>query len=143
MKKIITIATLMLAFNCGLFAQGRYVSITPEYKPMTQQELEMYARAEYARQVRNKEQFEKYKALAYERLQVLDYNGFIYYSDYAMSFGWWNDKMYYDRGQTYEKLHEYKKAKKEYKKAIKKGYYPATQALEQCKENHKRWKKNR
>jgi hypothetical protein len=143
MKRILTIVTLVLAFSCGLSAQGGYVTITPEYKPLTQQELELYARAEYARQIHKKEQFEKYKELAYERLQVLDYNGFIYYSDYALSFGWYNDKMYYDRGQAYEKLHEYRKAKKEYKKAIKNGYYPAKQALEQCKENHKRWKKNR
>ena len=135
-----------MATFCGVSSaqgRGRYVTITPEYKPMSQQELELYARAEYARQMRNKEQFELYQAKAYERLQVLDYDGFIYYSDYALKFGWHTDKLYYDRGQAYEKLHEYRKAKKEYKKAIKAGYYPATQALEQCKENHKRWKKNR
>jgi len=145
LKRFAIVVILMATFCSASSAQGRgrYVTITPEYKPMSQQELEMYARAEYARQMSNKANFEKYQALAYERLQVLDYNGFIYYSDYALSFGWHTDKLYYDRGQTYEKLHEYRKAKKEYKKAIKAGYYPATQALEQCKENYKRWKKNR
>ena len=143
MRRIITIAALMLVVASGVSAQGGYIGYTPEYKPMTQQELELSALAGYARQMHNKEQFEKYKELAYERLQVFDYNGFIYYSDHALKYGWYNDKMYYDRGQAYEILHKYRKAMKEYNKAIKEGYYPATKALEQCKENYKRWKKNR
>ena len=139
LKRFAFIVILMATFFSASSAQGRgrYVTTTSEYKPMLQQELELYARAEYARQMSNKANFEKYQARAYERLQVLDDNGFIYYSDYALSFGWHTDKLYYDRGQAYEKLHEYRKAKKEYKKAIKAGYYPATQALEQCKENYK------
>lgn len=143
MKRTFSILALILAFNYCLFSQGRNISITPEYKPMTQQELELYARAEAVRQAYNKQQFEEYSAKAYERLQVLDYTGFIYYSDYALKFGWYNNKMYYDRGQAYERLHEYRKAKKEYKKAIKTGYYPATQALDLCKENERRWRKNK
>lgn len=143
MKKI-TLLVLVLLITCfGAVSQGRHVSVTPEYRPMTQQELEMAARAQLAKQAYNKQKFEEYKTLAYERLQVLDYNGFIYYSDFALKFGWYNDKMYYDRGQAFEKLHKYKKARKEYKKAIKVGYYPATYALEQCKANERKWKKSR
>lgn len=142
MKRFIIIIVFVSTFNCWTaMAQG--VVVNSKFRPMTYGELEMQAYAEAAKQAYNKEQFEIYMAKAYERLQILDYSGFIYYSDYALKFGWYNDKMYYDRGQAYEKLHEYGKAKKEYKKAIKVGYYPATQALEQCKENQKRWKKNK
>lgn len=143
MKKITTLVLLLGALSISTFAQNGGFVIDSKFKPLTQEQLEMHARAEYARQMQNKEWFEYYQAEAYKRLQVLDYQGFIYYSDYALKYGWYNSKMYYDRGQAYEKLHEYRKAQKEYKKAIKTGYYPATQALEQCKENHKRWKKNR
>ena len=34
------------------------------------------------------------------------------------------------------------KAKKEYKRALKKGYYPAKAAYEQCKVHKKAWKKS-
>lgn len=139
MKRTLIIAILLMALNYNLYAQGRYISITPTYQPMTQQELILYAYAQAAK----KEQFEIYKAKAYECLQVLDYSGFIYYSDYALSFDWYNAKLYYDRGQSYEKMDEYRKAKKEYRKAINTGYSPARQALKQCKENYKKWKNNR
>ena len=143
MKKNITLILILSALSINALAQNGGFVINSKFRPLTQEQLEMHARAEYARQMQNKESFEYYKAKAYERLQVLDYEGFIYYSDYALKYGWTNDKMFYDRGQAYEKLHKYRKAKKEYKKAIKAGYYPATRALEQCKENHKRWRKNR
>lgn len=42
---------------------------------------------------------------------------------------------------AYEKLHDYRKAKKEYKRAVKKGYYPAQSALRQCRERQKAWRK--
>ena len=71
-----------------------------------------------------------------------DYNGFIFYSDYALNTGWYNSKLYYDRGTAFERLHDYRKAKKEYKRALKKGYYPAQSALKQCKINQKNWKKS-
>lgn len=140
MKRILIMALLLGAMSMGSFAQNGGIVINSKFRPLSYEQLEMHAQAEYARQMQNKEGFEYYKAEAYKRLQVLDYEGFIYYSDYALKYGWYNDKMYYDRGQAYEKLHKYRKAKKEYKKAIKVGYYPAIQALEKCKENHKRWR---
>lgn len=140
MKRILIIVSVF-TINCGLSAQG--IVINSKFRPLTTEQLILEAQANAARQAYNKQQFEEFKKEAYKRLQVLDYEGFIYYSDYALKYGWYNDKMYYDRGQAYEKLHKYRKAKKEYKKAIKVGYYPATYALEQCKKNHKRWKKNR
>lgn len=139
MKKIL-FGVYMLVLGLNVCAQNRGFVIDSKFKPLTQEQVEMHALAEYARQMQNKESFEFYQAEAYKRLQVLDYEGFIYYSDYALKYGWYNAKMYYDRGQAYEKLHKYGKAKREYKKAIKKGYYPATHALERCKEHHKHWK---
>lgn len=69
-----------------------------------------------------------------------DMQGFLYYSGYALSYGWYSSKVYYKRGVAYESLHNYKRAKKEYKKALKKGYYPAIQALDACKVAEKKWK---
>ena len=139
MKRIYLLLILFIIFNNDIIAQHGVV-INSQYKPLTPYELELYARAVAAERAYNEQQFQIYKEKAYERLYVRDYSGFIYYSDYALSFGWYNDKMYYDRGIAYEHLHDYKKAKKEYRKAIKVGYYPAQQALEQCKENEKKWK---
>ena len=141
MKKV---AFLLFSLTISCCAMSQRVSTTTaRYTPMSMQEMELYARAQAAQQAYNKQQFEEYMGRAYERLNELDYEGFIFYSDRSLEFGWYNDKMYYDRGKAYEKLHEYRKAKREYKKAIEVGYYPAKQALEQCKENMREWKKNR
>lgn len=104
MKKITTLVLLLCALSISTFAQNGGVVVNSKFRPLSYEQLEMHAQAEYARQMSNKANFEKYQALAYERLQVLDYNGFIYYSDYALSFGWHTNKLYYDRGQAYEKL---------------------------------------
>ncbi|MDY3968295.1 MAG: hypothetical protein SO028_07940 [Prevotella sp.] len=101
----------------------------------------LHAQAEAYRQQERKERFDEYQDRAYNCYNRGDYNGFIYYSDYALKTGWYNSKLYYDRGAAYERLHEYGKAKKEYKRAIKKGYYPAQSAYEQCKIHQKAWKK--
>lgn len=83
---------------------------------------------------------DEYFDKAYEYYNKGDMQGFIYYSDIALSYGWYSSKCYYDWGVAYESLHDYKHAKKNYKKALKKGYYPAQQALGSCKAAEKRWK---
>lgn len=139
MRKIIAIIIGVVVLSFNMYAQ---VVINSKFRPLTYEQLEVQAQVNWLREQYNKQQFEEYKEEAYERLRNLDYNGFIYYSDYALSFGWYNAKMYYDRGQVFEILNEYRKAKKEYKKAIKAGYYPAVQALKQCQEKYKKRKNN-
>lgn len=106
------------------------------------EELMIAAKAEAMEQERLQELFEQYKDQAYECYNRGDYAGFITYSNYALGTGWYNNKMYNDRGQVFERYHEYKAAKKEYKRAMKKGYYPAEYAYKQCKVNEKMWKKS-
>ena len=115
-------------------AQNGYV-IQNSYQPLSIEEMIVSAKA-------NVNRFSKYQDEAYECFNKGDYNGFIYYSDFALKTGYYNAKMYYNRGVSYEKLHNYSKAKKEYNKALKKGYYEAKPALEQCKINERNWKRN-
>ena len=132
-------ATICVAFS---YAQNTNYVIESTFQPLSMEEMMMAARANAYRQQIMKERFEEYQDKAYNCYNKGDFNGFIYYSDYALNTGWYNSKLYYDRGAAFEKLHEYRKAKKEYKRALKKGYYPAQSALTQCKINQKNWKKS-
>ena len=141
MKKFLLtlMATICVAFS---YAQNTNYVIESTFQPLSMEEMLMAARANAYRQQIMKERFEEYQDKAYNCYNKGDFNGFIYYSDYALNTGWYNSKLYYDRGAAFEKLHEYRKAKKEYKRALKKGYYPAQSALTQCKINQKNWKKS-
>ncbi len=141
MKKFLLtlMATICVAFS---YAQNTNYVIESTFQPLSMEEMMMAARANAYRQQIMKERFEEYQDKAYNCYNKGDFNGFIYYSDYALNTGWYNSKLYYDRGAAFEKLHEYRKAKKEYKRALKKGYYPAQSALTQCKINQKNWKKS-
>ncbi len=141
MKKTVLLV-LAIALSCVAMSQ-RVSTTTAQFHSMSMEEMQMMARAQAARQAYNKQQFEEYMELAYEQWNKQDCKVFLFYSDKALEFGWHNDKMYFDRGKAYEYFHEYRKAKREYKKAIEGGYYPAKLALEQCKENMREWKKNR
>ena len=141
MKKFLLtlMATICVAFS---YAQNTNYVIESTFQPLSMEEMMMAARANAYRQQIMKERFEEYQDKAYNCYNKGDFNGFIYYSDYALNTGWYNSKLYYDRGAAFEKLHDYRKAKKEYKRALKKGYYPAQSALTQCKINQKNWKKS-
>ena len=84
-----------------------------------------------------------YKLLLYPSTHLTEepYIMLLYYSDQALKMGYYSANLYYDRGVAYEATHEYSKAKKWYKKALRKGYNPARYALTQCKINQKEWKK--
>lgn len=137
MKKYLIILALTLVATTGT-AQ---LVVNSKFKPLSYDELMLHAQAEAYRQQEEKERFEEYQDRAYECYNQADYKGFIFYSDYALKTGWYNSQLYYDRGSAYERLHEYSKAKKEYKRALKKGYYPAQSALENCKKRQIAWKK--
>lgn len=141
MKKFLLtlMATICVAIS---YAQNTNYVIESTFQPLSMEEMMMAARANAYRQQIMKERFEEYQDKAYNCYNKGDFNGFIYYSDYALNTGWYNSKLYYDRGAAFEKLHDYRKAKKEYKRALKKGYYPAQSALIQCKINQKNWKKS-
>ena len=137
------ILLLLLVFWATVsYAQNINYTIESTFQPLSMEEMMMAARANAYRQEVMKQRFEEYQDKAYNCYNKGDFNGFIFYSDYALNTGWYNSKLYYDRGAAYEKLHEYSKAKKEFKRAIKKGYYPAQSAYEQCKVHQKAWKKS-
>ena len=101
----------------------------------------MSAMAEAAYNRQQKERFEQYQQKAYECYNRQDWNGFLTYSNYALDCGWYNAKLYYDRGVVYEKLCDFKHAKKEYKKAKKKGYAYAEGALQSLKITEREYKR--
>ena len=112
MKKILIALAISFAIGEG-YAQNINYTINSTFQPLSMEELMMSARAEAYRQQIAQQRFEEYKDKAYTYLNKGDYQGFLYYSDYALSTGWYNNKMYYDRGVAFEKFHEYRKAKKE------------------------------
>lgn len=140
-KYIYAVFFVVLIFPCELQGQNVWLVNTSKFKPLTYEELLLQAQAEAARDAYNKQKFDEFQDKAYSCLKRNDYNGFIYYSDYALKTGWYNSQLYYDRGKAFESLNDYKKAKKEYKRAKKKGYYPAVEALKRCKQKEKIWKK--
>lgn len=123
-------------------AQNYNITVNSQFEPMSMDEAMMYARAKAIREQRMEQLFDEYKTKAYNCYNRSDYNGFIYYSNLALNTGWYNNKLYYDRGVVYERFHEYRLAKKEYKKAIDTGYYLAESAYWECKRHHKEWKKS-
>lgn len=123
-------------------AQNYNITVNSQFKPMSMDEAMMYARAQAIHDQRMQQLFDEYQKKAYNYYYKADYNNFIYYSNLALNTGWCSGKLYYDRGVVYEKFHEYRLAKKEYKKAIDQGYYSAEAAYWECKKHHKEWKKS-
>ena len=137
MKRFLLLPIVFLA----TISYAQNYTIESTFQPLAMEEMVVAARAKAYHQQIMRQRFEEYREEAYARYNRRDYNGFLLYSYYALGTGWYDSKMYYDRGAVYEMMHEYSKAKKEYKRAMKKGYYPAKAAYEQCKVNHKAWKK--
>ena len=134
--KIFYILLLLLVSCIPNKVMGQFV-INSKFKPLSYEELVLETQAKAAQRAYNEQEFLKYQEIAYSYWQKGDYKAFIYYSNFALNTGWYNNKMFYDRGRAFEILHNYKSAKKEYKKAKKKGYYPAVKALEQCRNKEK------
>lgn len=113
---------LVFLVNFLTLSYGQNFIVESSYQPLSTEDMVMGARA-------NVNSFQKYQSKADVCLEKGDYEGYIYYSDFALKCGYYTAKMYYNRGIAYEKLHNYSKAKKSFKKALKKGYYPAKEAL--------------
>ena len=132
MKKALSLLLFILV--CNLSAKAQLV-IDSKYTPLSFETILLAAQAQAIKDQENKDYFNEMQEKAYEYYNKGDYRGFIYYSDRALSAGWHTSKLYYDRGKAYEILHNNKAARKEYKKALKNGYYLAQYALDNCKKN--------
>ena len=130
MRKFLGVAVILLIGASNINGQ---VIINSKFKPLTYEEIMLSAMAENTR----RKQFEEYVDKAYERLNHNDYSGFISYSNYALQTGWYNSKLYYDRGLVYIHFKEYKLAKKELSKSLRKGYEPARKILVTLKQKQK------
>jgi len=143
MKKLFIVIILVFTANTG------YSQITPYYKsswatytPLTAQEIMLAAQLREQRNIENQRinrenqrRFTYYQNLAYESLNKDNYYDFLDYSNYALQTGWYNSKLYYDRGRVFEEIGYYKEAKMEYKKAMKRGYSRAKSALKNLRKN--------
>ena len=134
MKKYLFFLIVLVTYPVCASSQA----LNCKFEPLSYEELILVARAEAARDAYNKRKFQEYQEEAYERYNKQDWYGFITYSNYALSTGWYNAQLYYYRGVVFEKLNEFKKAKKEYKKAKKKGYAYAEVALVALKSRQKK-----
>lgn len=135
MMKRITLLLMSAFFTFASYAQNYNYTIGNTFTPLSMEEMTVAVLSAKAR-------FDEYQNKAYKCYKKGEYGGFIYYSDYALGQGFYSSKLYYDRGVAYEKLHEFVKAKKEYKRALKAGCYEAQSALEECKIRQKEWKKS-
>lgn len=97
---------------------------------------QMRARLEYLRE----ENFREYSRLANISFNRGDYSGCLYYSEKALKTTYYTADLYYIRGVSYEKLQLYKEAKKEYRRAKRKGSTYAISALRDLKEKTKKRK---
>lgn len=129
--------TLLSVSQIGL----SQIVIDSKFKPFSYEELMVQAQAKAAYDAHMEQLFDQYQDEAYRRYNNQDWYGFLTYSNYALETGWYNSKLYYDRGVVFERLNNFKQAKKEYKKAKKKGYAYAERALEACKQHEKEYKR--
>lgn len=144
MRKIfLYCATMFVAYSS--VAQNYNVTINSQFKPMSVEEHLLYMQAQAQRQAyeeemraRSKRLFEQYQNDAYKALNRGDKSGFLRLSNQALQTGWYNGKLYYDRGKVYQQFGLYKYAKQEFKKAKKVGYYQAEYALIELKEAKRR-----
>lgn len=143
LKSIFNIRLLLLVLILTSTSQVgvSQIVIDSKFKPFSYEELMMQAQAQAAYNARMEQLFDKYQEEAYRCYNKQDWYGFLTYSNYALETGWYNSKLYYDRGVVYEHLNNFKQAKKEYKKAKKKGYAYAERALEACKQHEKEYKR--
>lgn len=130
----------LLLIVCSGFVVQAYRQVTVKFEPLSYEEIVMYAQAQAARREYEKKRFEEFQEKAYSLYNRGDLLGFLTYSNYALETGWYNAKLYYDRGCAYEKLNDFKKAKKEYKKAKKHGYVYAESALQSLKIHEQEYK---
>lgn len=138
MKRLLIILLLTMGISNVCSSQ---IVINSHFKPLSYEELYISAMAEAEYNRQQKERFERYQEKAYECYNRHDWNGFLTYSNYALDCGWYNAKLYYDRGVVYEMLYDFKHAKKEYKRAKKKGYAYAEGALRFLKIKEKEYKR--
>ena len=137
MRKIIASSLLFLSMFSICDAQ---IVINSKFRPLSYDELIIDAMMKAEHDARMKQLYNEYKDAAYVRYDSKDWNGFLRYSQYALDTGWYNAELYYDRGVAYLQLNNFKKAKKEFKKAKKNGFIQAGAALESCKRLEKEYK---
>lgn len=145
----IAIIILILSFVFTHNIDAQYYTPSTRFKPFTYEELLLQAQAQAYREQKEAEdrarrsaQFDKYQNSAYECINRRDYHGFLKYSSYALNTGFYNAKLYYDRGFAYSQIGYYKEARKEYRKAKRYGYYLANQGLADLRQKQKRLKKS-
>ena len=137
-KALIVLITLI----SSVFGASAQIVINSKFRPFSYEELMMQAQAESAYNARMRQLFDQYSEEAYRRYNNQDLYGFLTYSNYALEIGWHNSKLHFDRGVVFERLNDFKNAKKEYKKAKKAGYAYASNALETCKKHEKEYKRH-
>lgn len=150
MKRNIYILFLcILAFNTqsqivnnSRFRPFSYEEMVRALPPVTPEMIERAAIARAQDRAEREAKFEKWQSAAVEAYNKGDYYGCLTYINYALETNFYNGYIYYVRGLAFEDLHDYKNAKKQYKKAKDEGYYQAEELLKGIKEREKAWKQS-
>jgi hypothetical protein len=122
MKKFVLLLSILYSINCYAQWTPYDRSYYQEYTPMSPSEAMLMGRLKAEADARNRAAFNHYRELAYQSLSRGDNRSFITLSNTALSYGWRNSKLYYDRGLIYKELGLKKYAKREFKRAKRNGY---------------------
>lgn len=96
------------------------------------------ARMAAAADHRRKSYFEDYVSDAYDFFNQGDYYNCLHSSSLALETGYYTPHLFYIRGLAFERIGNYREAKKMYRKAKRKGFAPAKTALEALKQSKKK-----
>lgn len=139
MKKIFIILLLSIqsfVLKAQIYGSDQSIQLpTMSYPSISEvNEMANYALVKARLEHLREENFKEYTKLAYDAYNKGKYNYCLYYSEQALSTNYYSADIYYLRGISFEKLGNYKDAKKEYKRAIRKGSTRAVSALKELKE---------
>lgn len=135
MKKNASFLIIFLFFSNVMFSQvNQYdkpasVKFVDTYVPMSHDEIILRAAVLAWKDKQRKDDFEKHSQIAYEYLRKKQINYFVRYALCALNTGYYNNLLYYNLGISYCILEQKSKGKKYLKKASKKGFAEANQAL--------------
>ncbi|MBR4898305.1 MAG: hypothetical protein IKZ48_05920 [Prevotella sp.] len=130
-KGIMTIALMCLGamnINAQVYAGDSWIQL-PTTDLYDTGVMNMHLRALAETAARREAEFERYSNLAYEAFRKKQWSAVISNVNWALSTKYYNSEIFYMRGYAYESLGDYRRAKKDYKKAKKEGSYTAEQAL--------------
>lgn len=127
---------IVISTNAQIYRDDEYVPL-PTADLYDSGMMSMYMSSLAQTAVQRKHEFEQYMNWAYQAYCNAQWADVVTCINYALSTNYWNSDAYYYRGRAYENMGYYSSAKKDYKRAKRKGNRYAAGALESLKDRMK------